>query len=241
VRVLLALLLFGASFGYVEAAVVVYLRGLYEPLHQQLHPARAPGDLFPLLRLDQLEAAGPEPLHWLVIELAREAATLGLLAAVGLAVAHNGRQWFAAFGIAFGLWDIFYYVFLKVLLDWPDSFLTWDLLFLLPVPWAGPVWAPVVVALTMTGAGVLVLSREASGQPLRIDWFHWTLVIGAGGIIVAAFCWDYRNLAAGGEPNPFNWPVFALGEGLGLIGFLNLIWRNSTVKLPFLLPRGLDA
>ena len=40
-RVLTALLLFGIAFGYVEAAVVVYVRVLYEPLHQQLYPGRA--------------------------------------------------------------------------------------------------------------------------------------------------------------------------------------------------------
>src|SRR5262245_19523992 len=79
-RVLAALLLFGVSFGYVEAAVVVYLRALYEPVHQRLHPGRAPGDLFPVIRLDQLEAEGPEHLRRLAAELAREAMTLAMLA-----------------------------------------------------------------------------------------------------------------------------------------------------------------
>ena len=41
-RTTIALLLFGMSFGYVEAAVVCYLRELYEPVHQRFHPGRAP-------------------------------------------------------------------------------------------------------------------------------------------------------------------------------------------------------
>ena len=58
-RTLIALVLFGISFAYVEASVVVYLRASYEPLHQRLYPERAPTDLFPILRPDQLDAAGP--------------------------------------------------------------------------------------------------------------------------------------------------------------------------------------
>jgi hypothetical protein len=223
-RVFLALLLFGVSFGYVEAAAVVYLRGLYEPLHERLHPGVASGELFPLIRLDQLQAAGPQPTRWLAIELARELATLLLLAAAALAVAQNFRQWFAAFAVVFGVWDLFYYVFLKVLLDWPASLLTWDLLFLLPVPWASPVLAPVLVAGTMILAGALVLRRELAGRPLRIGLGDWGAV-GAGAVIlVAAFCWDCRNLLEGGVPNSFNWPLFVLGEGIGIGGVLHA-WR----------------
>src|SRR5437868_6492059 len=82
VRIALAFLFFGISFGYVEAAVVVYLRGLYEPLHERFHPGHPPGDLFPLLRLDQLQEAGPQPMRWLGTELIREAMTICMLATV---------------------------------------------------------------------------------------------------------------------------------------------------------------
>jgi hypothetical protein len=223
-RILTALLLFGASFAYVEAAVVVYLRGLYEPLHQQLHPDRPASDLFPLLRPDQLEAAGPPYRQWLGIELVREGATLVMLAAVALAVARNHRAWLAAFMIAFGLLDVFFYLCLKVLINWPESLWTWDLLFLLPLPWVAPVLAPVLVALTMIGAGVVVLKRETVGRPLHLGWIRGA-VIGVGGLLqVCAFCWDWRNSMAGGEPAPFHWPLFALGGGLGLGAFLHACW-----------------
>ncbi len=220
-QVLLAIVLFGVSFGFVEAAVVVYLRALYEPIRQQFHSGISPADLFPLIRLEQLESAGPGVQHHLRIELAREAATLVMLAAVGLAVARNARQGLAAFLIAFGVWDIAFYASLKLLIDWPASLFTWDLLFLLPVPWAGPVIAPVLVAVSMIGAGVALLAREYAGRRLRLSWLEWGAVTAGGLTVVVAFCWDSRNITAGGRPNPFPWPLFALGEGIGLAGFLH--------------------
>jgi len=222
-RILLALLLFGVSFGYVEAAVVVYLRSLYEPLHQRFHPGHAEGELFPLITLDQLKSAGSPPMRWLAVELVREAATLLMLAAVAVAVARNFRQWLSGFLIAFGLWDIFYYVFLKLLLNWPASWMTWDLLFLLPVPWAGPVLAPVLVALSMIGAGVFVLWRERLDRPLRPGWLAWTAIGVGAALLLLAFCGDYRNLLDGGLPSSFSWMLFSLGEGVGLAGFLHAL------------------
>jgi hypothetical protein len=230
-RILTALLLFGAAFGYVEAAVVVYVRGLYEPLHQRLHPDRPPDDLFPLLSVEQLEAAGPPYLRWLATELVREGATLVMLAAVALAVAQNRREWLAAFMVVFGVWDLFFYGSLKVLLDWPESLWTWDLLFLLPLPWAGPVLAPSLVAVGMIGAGVVVLGRETAGRPLHLGWIRGA-VIGTGGLLVVlAFCWDWRNTMAGGEPRPFHWPLFAFGGGLGLAAFLHACWARPALTV----------
>jgi hypothetical protein len=229
-RVLTALFLFGVSFSYVEAAVVVYLRGHYDVLHQRLYPDRASGDYFPLITMEQLQAAGPEYAGWLYIELAREGATLLMLAAVALAVAGSFRQWLAAFMVAFGLWDLFFYVFLRVLIGWPGSLLDWDLLFLLPVPWVGPVWAPVLVAAVMIVAGVVVLKCEARGRPLRLGWGHWSAIVGGGVIIVTAFCWDWRNIIAGGEPNSFNWPLFAAGLVLAAGGLAAVAAKPSAAK-----------
>jgi hypothetical protein len=232
-RLLLALILFGVSFGYVEAAMVVYLRALYAPLHEQLHPGRLASDLFPLIRLDQLQAAGPEAMHWLSTELIREFATLVMLAAVAwTAAARDFRQWLAGFMIAFGIWDIFYYAFLKLLLGWPESLLTWDLLFLLPVPWAGPVLAPVLVALSMVLAGATVVYMERGSRPELITWRQWLCIITGGVMIVLAFCWDFRNLLDGGEPNPFNWPLFVFGLTIGMIGFLIALCRGRRTSPP---------
>ncbi|MHC4063611.1 MAG: hypothetical protein ACYSUQ_07345 [Planctomycetota bacterium] len=233
-RTLTALVLIGVSFGYVEAAVVVYLRALYEPMRGSLYSNLTGGELFPLLRMDQLEAQGAEHVRRLLTELGREAATLVVLVGVALAVARSFRQWFAAFLVAFGLWDVFYYVFLKVLLDWPPSLLTWDLLFLLPLPWVGPVIAPILVALTMVAAGVLALWRESVGRPMLLRWFHWTAAVAGASVIVTSFCWDYRNITAGGEPNPFAWPIFAVGLALGIAAFLHALRpRSGIIPRPF--------
>src|SRR5579863_753488 len=120
-RTFLALLLFGTAFGYLEAAVVSYLRALHEPARRQFYPGRASSELFPLLTLDQLKSAGRNQQQTLAIELGREAATIVMLAAIALAVAKNTGQWAAAFVIAFGTWDITFYLFLKLLLGWPAS------------------------------------------------------------------------------------------------------------------------
>jgi hypothetical protein len=100
-RTVLALLLFGTAFGYLEAAVVTYLRALHEPARQRFYPGRPPAELFPLLTLDQVRTAAPCQMQTLAIEIGREAATIVMLAAVALAVARNAGDWAAAFVITF--------------------------------------------------------------------------------------------------------------------------------------------
>jgi hypothetical protein len=210
-RTVVAILLFGTAFGYLEAAVVSYLRLLHEPARQRFHLGRSPAELFPLLTAEQRLAAAPEQQVVLVAEIGREAATIIMLAGVALAVARNVGQWAAAMAIGFGTWDITFYVFLKVLLDWPASLLTWDILFLIPVPWAGPVLAPVLVSAAMIVSGVWHLRRTSRGEPITIHARQWA-GIGAGAVvIVISFAMDYRNLLDGGMPSPFNWPVFLAG------------------------------
>jgi hypothetical protein len=215
-RIIAALFLFGISFGYVEAAVVVYLRAIYDPVRARLHPKRGPNDLFPLITPEQLAAAGPENPRRLAIEIGREAATMVMLGAVALAVARNLHEWMAAFVIVFGVWDIAFYAFLKLMIHWPETLSTWDILFLIPLPWVGPVWAPVLVALSMIVCGLI--SLRAGGIRGRLP--HWAGVLAGAVVIIIAFVWDFRNTAAGGIPNPFNWPLFLLGEAIGLSAFL---------------------
>jgi hypothetical protein len=225
-RALVALLLFGVAFGYLEAAVVSYLRILHEPARRHYYPNRKPGQLFPLLTLDQLRAAGQEQQGTLVIEIGREAATMLMLAAIALAVARNGREWTAAFAIAFGVWDIVFYACLKLLLGWPASLFTWDILFLIPAPWVGPVMAPVLVSLVMIGAGIRCLWREASGRPLHVGpWNAGGVLIGAL-TIVLSFTLDYRNIMAGGLPRPFHWEVFGLGMAIGAASYWQAARKN---------------
>jgi hypothetical protein len=223
-RAVAALILFGISFGYVEAAVVVYLRAIYDPIRARLHPERGPHDLFPLITQQEVANTGPESTRRLAIEIGREAATMLMLGAVALAAARNLHQWMAAFAIAFGVWDISFYAFLKLMIHWPESLSTWDILFLIPLPWVGPIWAPVLVALSMIVCGLI--SLRAGGIRGRIP--HWTGVLGGAIVIIVAFVWDFRNTTAGGFPNPFNWPLFLLGEAIGLSAFLAAAWRART-------------
>jgi hypothetical protein len=218
------LLLFSAAFGYLEAAVVSYLRILHEPARRHFYPNRNSDELFPLLTLERLQSAGPEQQKTLIVEIGREAATMLMLAAIALAVASNARQWTAAFAIAFGVWDIVFYACLKLLLGWPASLFTWDILFLIPVPWVGPVIAPVLVSLAMIVGGIWFLWREGVGRPVEIGLRNAVGVLLGALVIVLSFTLDYRNIMAGGMPNPFHWGVFGLGMGIGAASYP---WRRS--------------
>jgi hypothetical protein len=226
-RAVLSLVLFGIAFGYVEAAVVVYLRHIYDPLRMELHPGARAGDLFPLITAEELRRKGPEHVRLLATELGRELATLVMLGAASLAVASTFRQWLAGLVLAFGVWDLTFYVFLKVLINWPESLFTWDILFLLPLPWAGPVIAPCLVAASMVWAGMMVLRRELNGRGLRPRAAHWVGIVAGGVILMIAFMWDWRNTTAGNAPNPFNWYLFGLGEGLSAAAFVHAVWRSD--------------
>ena len=120
---------------WVEAACVYYLRAMVD-------------------RLEPYQA-NPLPMHGVLgqVELVREAATLVMLLAVGGIAGRTRHTRLGYTAIAFGIWDIFYYVFLKMIYDWPKSLFDWDILFLIPLPWWGPVIAPVSIALLMIVMG----------------------------------------------------------------------------------------
>ncbi len=187
--------LFGAAFGWVEAAVVVDLRALFYP----------DGFAMPLRPITQ-------PL--LAVELIREAATLAMLAAVGVLAGRTRWQRFAAFLAAFGVWDLVYYLALTLILGWPTSLAEWDVLFLLPWPWLGPVYAPAGVAVLMIGFGGLVFRRETR-RPGRAD--RWAWLLGAVGALLLLWSWMYDLEAAlrGAAPRPY--PLAAYGAGLVLL------------------------
>ncbi len=197
--------------------MVVYLRALSEPIRAAA--GYGPGELFPLLSVGQI---GPL-LNIVKIELAREAATLVMLAAAGLAGAGTRRSWLAGFALAFGVWDLAFYASLKVLIDWPQSLMTWDILFLLPVPWTSPVLAPAIVAASLTAGGMIGLLRE----PARVGRFAWMLLVAGGVIIFTSFIWDWRHIAAGGMPRGFPWLIFATGEIAGVVGFMLAIKKGT--------------
>jgi hypothetical protein len=229
-RVVAGIVLFGVAFGYVEASVVVYLRSIYTPWHAHFYPAAPVDDLFPLMTLDQLREMGPEHVTRLKIEIVRELATMLMLAGAALAIGRNLREWVAVFVACFGVWDISFYLGLKALLNWPASLFTWDLLFLVPVPWVGPVIAPVLVSLSMICFGLAVLWREYGGDPVRIGGMRWMAILLGGILVFAAFIADYANTITGGYPRAFRWNLFLVGEAAWLLAFITAFKRVDEKK-----------
>lgn len=194
------IVLYAVAMAYLEAAVVVYLRAaLGVPT----------GTIFPI----DLSPRG-EPFGW--IEVGREGATLVMIGAVGWIAGRSPLERLAWAGVVFGIWDIGYYAFLWVLSGWPPSVGTWDILFLLPAPWAGPVWAPIAVSLALIGFGVACAGRLRSGASIRFGRRHlWVLLLG-GAIIIASFLLNAGLVLAGGIPTTFAWPIFLAGLATGV-------------------------
>lgn len=189
-------MLFGAAMAWMEAATVMYLRILVG-------------------RVDPYQAV-PLPPHQALgnTELVREIATLLMLFAVGWLAGRNWRTRFCYSLIAFGVWDILYYVFLAVIVGWPKSVMDWDVLFLLPLPWWGPVIAPALIALMMiVGASLVVLSpQECWPRPTAV-WLNLAGIF----VALAVFMETAIRALPGGEialrnalPTKFNWPWFAI-------------------------------
>jgi hypothetical protein len=217
---IIALVLFAVAFAYVESAVVIYLRMIYEPIRAKYQPAVPSGELLPCLTIEQLAAEGAVHRSRLLVELGREGATLIMLASAAAIGARSFGQWLAGFMLAFGVWDIFYYVWLKVCIGWPSSLMQWDILFLIPTLWAGPVVAPIIVSLSMVAAAGIVYRCEAAGKALRLPWWSWVGILSGALILIVAFCWDWRWLAGGNVPRGFPWWLFGIGEGVGFGAFV---------------------
>ena len=151
---------FALAIAFVEAAVVVYLRKLYYP----------GGFGFPLKMI-------PQSILW--IELGRELATIIMLMVVVGLIGHHFRQKLAYFAFLFGMWDIFYYVWLKIYLNWPSFLLEWNVLFLIPLPWVGPVLAPILVSLGLIFSAIVILLFYQKGNLIvikQIGLVRWGII-----------------------------------------------------------------
>jgi hypothetical protein len=210
----LAVVVFALAMGWLEAATVYYLRVLVdrvEPYQSNPLPERA----------------GLEE-----VELAREAATLVMLFTVGVLAARAWQTRLAYMAVAFGVWDISYYVFLKAMSGWPRSLLDWDILFLLPLPWWGPVLAPVSIAVLMIVWGTVLSQRM---HP--VSHASATRAAGLGGLGIAlalyAFMADALHVMHEGVdavravlPTTFNWPVFAVALVLMAAPVAQVTWQR---------------
>jgi hypothetical protein len=213
--------------GFMESAVVIYLRKIYYP----------DGFQFPLVPLD---------MDIGIVELFREAATIIMLVGIGILAAKAASLRFAYFILCFAIWDLFYYVFLKIFLDWPESLFTWDILFLIPVPWVGPVITPCIISLTMILLAGAIIHFHVRGNNTKLHWKEWSLFIAGSIITIYSFILDYLNYikanpASGANneilsdmlhyvPATFNWPVFLTGEAVILSGIVLFILRMKKQK-----------
>jgi hypothetical protein len=189
--------MFALAMGYLEAAVVVYLRTIFYP----------EGFAFPI------RAIGPDLAF---VELGREAATIVMLLAVAFLAERTRRGRFAGFMLLFGLWDLAYYFFLRVTISWPESLLTWDLLFLIPLIWTGPVLAPVLVSILMVVSASLYFARRGAAEAARISGIEWAAVVVAAGIIFTSFVLNHFPVYRGAMPGRFAWEIFAAGMLVGV-------------------------
>lgn len=207
---LAATVVFGVAFGWVEAAVVVYLRRLFYP----------DGFGFPLRDF---------PLEIGVVEVAREFATLVMLVAVAWLGARTVWGRFGLFAVAFGAWDLAYYGGLYVALRWPASLGEWDVLFLIPGIWTGPVWAPALVAAALVACGSVLYWRGEQGRLARPGSRQWVLALAALVAIIAAFLANHGAVYRGGAPGRFPVLVFLAGVAAGMAAFADLL-RQSAVR-----------
>jgi hypothetical protein len=190
-------MLYAIAMAWVESAVVYYMRRM----------------------IDRIEPYQPYPLPVVgglgTAELVREAATLIMLLTVGILAGRNWRSRWGYALIAFGVWDIFYYVFLIPLTGWPNSLLDWDILFLLPLPWWGPVLAPVLIASLMIVWGSVVVLGSDEQVLSAPGWKAWSLT--GTGIVLALYVFMADSLRVANQgvdalrnllPAQFNWPLF---------------------------------
>ncbi|OGN86684.1 MAG: hypothetical protein A2X23_04850 [Chloroflexi bacterium GWC2_73_18] len=207
----IVVVVFAAAMAYLESTVVVYL-------HRAL--GIAPDALFPL--------RDPRAVADLAtIEVGRELATLVMLAAIGWIAGRSAPERLAWAAVAFGTWDVGYYGWLLVISGWPSSLETWDLLFLFPVPWVGPVWAPLTVSVALIGFGLAAARRYRAGGTIPIGPRRAAAGAAGGALVIASFTLDTGRIMGGGVPTSFPWPIFAAGMLVAIAAAVSALWQPS--------------
>jgi hypothetical protein len=216
--------------GFLEAIVVVYVRELYYPN----------GFHFPLKEL---------PPRIIVIEWIREISTLLMLGSVAWISGKIFLKRLSVFLFIFGVWDIIYYVGLKIFLDWPDSLLTWDILFLIPITWVSPVLAPVLCSFLMIIMALILDFHLFYNNQKKIKNTEFALLFAGAAIIYFTFTVDFGMMLIKGnflkqyftlaenseflkiltswEPTHYNWVIFTVGTVLICAALFMVHKRNS--------------
>jgi hypothetical protein len=224
---------FALAMGYLESAVVVYIRALYYP----------DGFTFPLIMPDRLI---------FITELFREAATIIMIITASMLCARKVIERFAFFIYIFAVWDIFYYVFLKVILDWPAGLFDWDVLFFIPLTWTGPVIAPLINSFCMILLAMIILYLSAKHKKVKTGIQVWSLLVSGSLLVIYAYLLDYAvfitskfsfseiftvsvsdevlEYASGYIPSTFNYWIFATGVAMHIAAMFVIFIRNAEKK-----------
>ncbi len=195
-----AVIAYAIAMGYLEAAVVVYLRAALGLAAAGLVPVHDPA------ALGAFEG----------VEVARELATLVMIAAVGWLAGRTRLERLAWAAVVFGAWDIVYYLGLRFLTGWPPSPAAWDVLFLAPVAWVGPVWAPLAVSAALVGFGLVAARRLRTGRHFVGGRTRALVATAGGALVILSFLVDSSRVMGGDLGGWTGWPVFWTGMGLAV-------------------------
>jgi hypothetical protein len=214
-RKLFWITIFALAMAFMESAVVVYLRGLLEIENG-------------LVKLSVYQS----------VEVWREFATMVMLLAAGAVTGHTWGERFAYSIYAFGIWDIAYYGWLKVLIDWPSSLLSPDVLFLIPIRWTGPVFAPVMIAALMAFIAAAGLWRKEHGLPIHISLLRVVIIVYGGLLALIVFMWDAIKALAQNrsdwntlQPGDFEWKLFLLAFSMMSIPAIRMVITIQSKEL----------
>jgi hypothetical protein len=210
------LCLFALAFGWIEASAVVYLREIdvqAVSLHDTSYVAGFPVTLVSL------------PSRLVALEMAREGCTIVVLGVVAWLAGRRLADRAGAFLLSFAIWDLTYYATLKGVLDWPDSLSTWDILFLIPLPWVAPVWAPVTVATLFAVAGNHLF--WTADRERRYRWRDFGVLVASVLLTIAAFLVESGAAINQREPERFPVWLFWAGVVLGMSWFARVEWRAA--------------
>ncbi len=211
-NILWILAVLAIAFGYIEGAAVHYLRIIYYP-----H-----GFTNTLQNID---------LHTLLIESGREFATLIVLIAVAMIASGPYIIKLVNFVFIFAIWDIVYYIALFLFEGWPGSLLSWDVLFLIPVPWFSPVIAPIAISVIGIGGALLIYYIHNKNGTLSIGWPVVFLLTAALLFWLASFLLHSPfGQPVYQFPEHYNWVLFISGIILAFVGFLIIFKINTYGK-----------
>ena len=206
------------AFGWIEASVVVYLREVYVRDIALVGASNFAGLQISLVSL---------PTRLVNLEMAREACTILLLGAAAWLAGRCSAARAGAFLLAFGVWDLTYYAVLRLVSGWPESLAAWDILFLIPLPWVAPVWAPASIAAFFVAAGTYLF--WTSQRRRRYRW----LDVGALAISVlltmAAFFVESGAAVDHRVPERFPVWLFWAGVVLGMAWFVRVERRAASL------------